>query len=134
MAVQLAVSTRNAKLTALADDLGASPILELRSGAQPANAAAGDSGTLVASMTLPADPFADPAAGSMSFTGTWQDLSANADATVAHFRMKTSGGVCKAQGSCSLSGGGGDMILSAVAVLTGQQVTVISFTLTEGNA
>jgi hypothetical protein len=131
MAIQLADSTRNARLDAIETDLGASAILEIRTGAQPANCAAADSGTLLASMTLPSDWMAAASAGSKAKSGTWQDTAADAAGTAAHFRLKTSGAVCKLQGS--VGQGSGDLQLDNVVLAVGQQVTITAFTLTDPN-
>ena len=132
MAIQLAVSTRNARLDAIETDLGTSPILEIRTGAAPADCAAGDSGTVVATLTLPSDWAAAASSGSKAKAGTWQDTSADASGTAAHFRLKTSGGVCKLQGT--VGQGSGDLSLDNTAVVAGQTVTITTFTLTDGNA
>ena len=132
MAIQLAVSTRNARLDAIETDLGADPILEIRSGAQPADCAAADSGTVLASMPLPSDAFAAAANGSKAKSGTWEDPTGDAAGTAAHFRLKTSGGVCKLQGS--VGQGTGDLQLDNTNIAVGQQVTITAFTLTDGNA
>jgi hypothetical protein len=132
MAIQLAVSTRNARLDAIETDLGTSPILELRTGAAPADCAAADSGTVLATLTLPSDWAAAAASGSKAKSGTWQDTAADATGTAAHFRLKTSGGVCKLQGTCGI--GTGDLQLDNTSIATGQTVTITSFTLTDGNA
>jgi len=132
MAVQLAISTRNARLDAIETDLGTSPVLEIRTGAQPADCATADSGTLLASLTLPSDWMAAAAAGSKAKSGTWQDLAADAAGVAAHFRIKTSGAVCKLQGSCGI--GTGDLQLDNTNIAVGQTVTVTAFTLTDANA
>ena len=132
MAIQLAVSTRNARLDAIETDLGADPILEIRSGAQPADCAAADSGTVLASMPLPSDAFTAAANGSKAKSGTWEDPTGDAAGTAAHFRLKTSGGVCKLQGS--VGQGTGDLQLDNTNIAVGQQVTITGFTLTDANA
>jgi hypothetical protein len=132
MAIQLAVSSRNARLDAIETDLGTSPVLEIRSGAAPADCAAADSGTVLATLTLPSDWAAAAVSGSKAKSGTWQDTSADATGTAAHFRLKTSGGVCKLQGSCGI--GTGDLQLDNTSIATGQTVTITAFTLTDGNA
>lgn len=131
MAIQLAVSTRNARLDAIETDLGASPVLEIRSGAAPADCAAADAGTLLASMTLPADWMAAAAAGSKAKSGTWQDPAGDAAGIAAHFRLKTSGAVCKMQGT--VGQGSGDLSLDNTNIAVGQTVTITGFTLTDGN-
>jgi hypothetical protein len=134
MAIQLAVSTRNARLDAIETDIGASAILRIRSAAAPADCAAADAGTILAELTLPSDWMAAAAAGSKALSGTWQDTAANAAGTAAHFRIYTSGGVCKLQGTVTATGGGGDLTLDNTTIAVGQQVTITGFTLTDANA
>ena len=55
MAIQLSVVVRNARLDAIETAIGASAILKVRTGAVPANCAAADSGTVLATVNLPAD-------------------------------------------------------------------------------
>lgn len=133
MAIQLSVTLRNNKAGQLETTVGTTGVLEVRSGAVPANCAAADSGTLLASITLPADWLTAASNGAVSINGTWQDASADATGTAAHFRIKT-GATCHLQGTCSASGGGGDMILNSTSLVAGGTFSVTSFTLTEGNA
>lgn len=136
MALQYSVAVRNAKLDALESTLiaaGNDAVLEIRTGAQPANCAASDSGTLLASIPLPDDPFAAASSGSKAKSGTWSTTGAAAG-TAAHFRVKDHAGACHAQGSVTATGGGGDMTLDNTSIAVGQPVTVSTFTLTAGNA
>jgi len=132
VALQFAVSTRNARLDAIETDLGTSPNLEIRTGAAPADCATADSGTVLATLPLPSDFMANAAAGAKAKNGTWQDTSADAAGTAGHFRIKTSGGVCKVQGTCGI--GTGDLQLDNTSIAVGQVVTVTAFTITDGNA
>lgn len=134
MTLQLADSTRNARLDAIETDLGTSPTLEIRTGAQPANCAAADTGTVLATLALPSDWMAAASGGSKAKSGTWQDLSADAAGTAAHFRLKTSGGVTKLQGSVTITGGGGDMTVDNTSFEVAQEFNVTGFTLTDANA
>jgi hypothetical protein len=135
MAVQLSVAVRNARLDSIETTVSTAPILEIRTGAQPANCAAADSGTLLASMTLPSDWMGNAAAGAKALSGTWQDASANNAGTAAHFRIKDSSGTtCHMQGSVTASAGGGDIELNNTSIAAGQQVTITAFTITDGNA
>lgn len=135
MAVQLSVAARNARLDQIETTISTSAILEIRSGSAPANCAAADSGTLLASMTLPSDWLAAASSGSKAKSGTWEDASANNAGTAAHFRIKDSGGTTThIQGTVTATGGGGDMTLDNTSIAAGQQVTITSFTLTDGNA
>jgi hypothetical protein len=75
------------------------------------------------------------ASGAKAKAGTWEDTSADASGTVAHFRIYDSGDVaCHIQGTVTLTAGGGDMTLDNNVVESGQQITITGFTLTDGNA
>lgn len=135
MAIQLSTAVRNARLDVIESTIGTSAILRIRSGAAPANCAAADSGTVLAEITCPSDWMAAASAGAKSLSGTWQDTSANATGTAAHFRLYDSGGtVCGLQGTVTATGGGGDMEVDNTSFASGQQFTVTTFTLTDGNA
>lgn len=135
MAVQLSTAVRNARLDAIETTVGVSAKLEIRSGAQPADCATADSGTLLASMTLPSDWMAAAASGSKALLGTWQDASADAAGTAGHFRIKDNAGTtCHMQGSVTATSGGGDIELDNTSIAVGQQVTITGFTLTDANA
>lgn len=133
MPFQFSVAARNAALDAIETTVGASPTLEIRTGAPPATAATADSGTVLATMTLPADWLAAAASGSKTLLGTWQDTSADAAGTAGHFRIKA-GATTHIQGTVTASGGGGDMTLDNNVLATGQQVTITAFTITAGGA
>jgi hypothetical protein len=134
MTVQYSVGVRNARLDVVESTIGLSAILKIRTGAPPVNCAAADSGTVLATVNLPSDWMAAAAAGAKSKSGTWQDLSADAAGTAGHFRIYDSGGVnCHMQGTCTITAGGGDMILDNTNFAVGQVFTVVNFTLTAGN-
>lgn len=135
MTVQLSVAVRNARLDAIETTIGASAVLKIRSGAQPANCAAADTGTVIATASLPADYMGAAGSGTKAKAGTWEDPTADAGGTAGHWRLyATDGTTCHAQGSCSATGGGGDMELDNVAINAGQQVTITGWTFTDGNA
>lgn len=134
MAFQFSTTVRNAWLDQIETTIGTGPLLELRSGAAPADCATADSGTLLATITCPSDFLAAASAGSKVLSGTWQ-VNASATGTVGHFRLKNSAGsVCHVQGSVTATGGGGDMTVSNTSLASGQQVTITTFTLTANGA
>lgn len=133
MAFQFSVATRNAAIDAIETAIGAAPTLEIRSGAVPANAAAADSGTVLATLALPSDWLSAASNGSKTLLGSWTDAAADADGTAGHFRIKTST-TCHIQGTITATGGGGDMTLDNTNIAAGQQITVTAFTLTAGGA
>lgn len=108
MAIQLSVSARNAMLDSLETTVGTTPVLKIRTGAQPATCATADSGTVLVTMTLPSDWAAAASSGSKSKSGTWEDTSADAPGTAQHYRLYASDGTtCHLQGSVTATGGGG---------------------------
>lgn len=135
MALQLSVAVRNAQLDAIETTIGASAIMKIFSGAQPASCAAVDSGTVLATLALPADWLAAAASGSKAKLGTWQDTSADAAGTAGHWRIYDSvGTTCHAQGSVTATGGGGDMTVDNTSFAAGQSFTVNTFQFNRGNA
>ena len=135
MTLQYSVTVRNAKLDAVEAAIGASAILEIRTGAAPADCSQADNGTVLATLNLPADWMDDASGGSKSMNGTWEDASADGTGVAGHFRIKDgSGTTCHAQGTISGTGGSGDMILDNTSFAEGQQFSITSFTITAGNA
>jgi hypothetical protein len=135
MALQLSTAVRNARLDTIESTIGTSAILKIRTGAKPANCAAADAGTVLATLNLPSDWMAAASGGTKALSGTWQDASADAAGTAGHFRIYDSGGtVCGVQGDVTATGGGGDMTLDNAILAVAQQFNVTSFTLTDGNA
>lgn len=135
MTVQLSVAVRNGRLDAIETVIGASAKLKIKTGAQPANCAAADSGTVLATFDLPADYMEPAASGQKAKTGTWEETAADGDGSAAHWRLYASdGSTCHSQGTCTITGGGGDLTLDNTSIATGQVVTVTSWTFTDGNA
>jgi hypothetical protein len=135
MAIQFDTLLRNARLDVIESHVGPSPTLRIRTGAQPSTCATADAGTVLSEVTLPSDWLAAAASGAIAKSGTWSDTSADAPGTAAHFRLYTSGGVCKMQGSItSVAIGTGDMLLDNVVLAAGQAFTVATWQLTDGNA
>lgn len=133
MALQYSVTVRNAKLDAVETAIGASAVLKIRSGTEPANCAAADAGTVLATINLPSDWMDAATGGTKSKAGTWTDASADATGTAGHFRLYASDGTtCHAQGTVGTSGT--DMIVDNTSFASGQSFTVTAFTLTAGNA
>ena len=137
MAVQMNDATRNARLDTIESTNGTSCSLEIRSGAQPATCATAGTGTVLVTINLPADWMGAAAAGAKAKAGTWQDASADATGTAAHFRVYNSQAT-KDNTTCFMQGsvgqGSGDLSLDNTSIVAAQQVTVTGFTLTDGNA
>lgn len=115
--------------------IGASAIMRIRTGAQPSNCAAADSGSILATLNLPSDWMGAAASGAKSKAGTWEDTSADATGTAGHYRIYASDGTtCHEQGSVTATGGGGDLELITTNIIATQPVTITGFTKTMGGA
>ncbi len=132
MSVQFSDDVRNARAAAIEATVGASPTLEFRTEAKPANCAAADVGIAVATVALPADWLSAPAAGVISKVGVWV-ATALAAGAIGHYRIKQ-GATCHEQGTVTISGGGGDITIDNPVTEIGQVITVTGFTKTEPHA
>lgn len=134
MTLQYSTAVRNAKLDAVETTIGVSAVLKIRTGAPPANVATADSGSVLATLSLPSDYLAAASGGTKAKAGTWEDLSADAAGTAGHWRLYASDGTtAHAQGTVTATGGGGDMTVDNVVFAAAQAFTVTAFTLTAGN-
>jgi hypothetical protein len=132
MAFQLSTTVRNAMLDQMETTISTAPTLTIRTGAQPADCAAADSGTVLATIVLPSDWLAAASAGAKAIAGgPWQDASADNTGTAAHFRVKA-GATCHMQGSVGTSAT--DMILDSVSFTAGQAFSITAFTITQSGA
>lgn len=129
MAEQLDTTLRTALAQAYCDAL-AGGSMKLFSGSVPANCAASDPATLLATGSLPATA-ATAASGTVTKAGTWTFTGgAGADTgTVATvYRLYRSGGGCVAQGSVTITGGGGEMTIDNPNIADTQVGAVATFT------
>ncbi len=134
-ALQLGVTTRNAMLDAFETVVGTAPILTIRTGSAPANCGTADSGTVLATLTLPSDWMNAASSGAKTLLGSWADASADAAGTAAHWRIHDSTATtCHAQGTVTATGGGGDMTVDNTVFAAGQAFSVTAFTLTAANS
>ena len=133
MAFQYSTTLRNNKLNTIDTTVGSSAVLKIFSGAEAANCAAADPSGLLATITLPASPWASASSGAIALSGSWS-VAASGTGTAASFRIYDGSANCHIQGNVTATGGGGDMTLDNTSINSGQTVTVTSFTITSGNA
>jgi hypothetical protein len=130
--LKYAVTTKNAKLDAITTAIGNAGILKIYAGSQPANPDAGDGGATVLATLTCGSPFAAGAAsGVLTASAITQDSSADGTGTAAWFRITTSGGTAKVDGTVGTSGT--DLILDSVSITATQVVSVTSLTITSAN-
>lgn len=136
MAFSYSTTLIDALLDQIDGQFPAGAVLELRSGAPPGVTAAA-TGTVVATIVLPATPWAAAAARTKAKNGTWQDPTADNAGTMGHFRLRQTGDAngasataVRIEGTITATGGGGDMTVDNTVVAAGQQITVTAFNLT----
>ena len=137
MAFQTSDTVANAMLDAFETAIGTSAVLkiyDLTAGA-PANCGAAITGTVLATLSLPSDWMAAASSRSKAKSGTWQDASADAAGTADFFRLFASDGTtCHAQGTVTVTGGGGNLTLDNTSIASGQSITITSFSIADNNA
>lgn len=135
MAIQLATSTRNARLDAIETDASTAAKLMIYTGSVPANCAASTTGTLLAEFDLASDWAAAASGGAKVLNDLTLTIAAAGTGTAGYFRLfKSDGTTCIMQGTVTVTGGGGDMTLDNTSITSGQTVNVTGFTITDGNA
>lgn len=103
-----------------------SGILEIRTGASP-GAGSAATGTLLASLTLPADAFNSAASRQKTLSATITDLSADNSGTAGHFRLKNAAGTRIIDGTVGV--GTGELQLSTLTFVAGGTVNITGLTL-----
>lgn len=135
MASQFTTALRNAFMDGLTTEIGASGLLRIYDGTPPANVAAALSGnTLLATCPLSAT-FAPAASGGvLTANAITQDAGADASGTASFFRLLTSGGVAKFQGTVTATGGGGDLTFPSTSFVATVPISITSWVLTAPGA
>ena len=132
MTLSYITALRNARLDAITSQVGASGLFRIYDGTPPASANAGlSSNTLLAELTLNATFAPAASSGVLTLNAITSDSSADATGTASFFRLLTSGGTAKLQGTVGTSGA--DLNLNTVSIVTGAQVACSSFVITAGN-
>ena len=134
MALSYRTTLRNTRLDSNTTDVGTNAYLRIYSGTAPANVGAALSGnTLLAELRGNASAWAAAASsGVLTLNAITSDSSADATGTATFFRwFKSDGTTAVIQGTVNTSGG--DLNLNSTSISSGVQVSVSSWTITEGN-
>lgn len=129
MAEKINTAARNRQADSVGDDFN-SGTLEIYTGSQPASADDAASGTLLVTINLPADAMAASASGVAAKSGTWSGVAV-ADGDAGWFRIINSGATRNYDGAVTGTGGGGEIELDDISIVTGQTVLISAFTITQ---
>lgn len=131
MATRISTLSRNAACDGVVDrcDAGGAGSVEIRSGTQPADAENAATGTLLATLVLPNPAFGAAATG-VATANTIAAVAAAVTGTAGWFRAKSGGGATVMDGSCTATGGGGDMQLNTTSLVAGVNVQITAWTTT----
>jgi len=130
MALAYSTAIRNAMLDAITTAAGNAALLRIYDGTRPATGGAAT--TLLAELTCGTPFAAGASSGVLTLGSITQDSSANASGTATWFRIVKSDGTTQViDGNVGTSGS--DLNLTTTTIVSGQPVSVTSFTITEGN-
>lgn len=118
---------RNAMVNASVDALDSGGNVKIYSGAQPAAGAAA-TGTLLATIALPSPTFGAAAAG-VATANAISDVNASAGGEAGWYRVND-GSVDRWDGRCGATGSGAEMELNTTTLVSGEPVSVVSWTRT----
>lgn len=134
MALRISTSVRNACLNAVTSTLdGGSGVstVELYTGAVPGSFGAAPSGTKLATCTFSFPSFGAASAGVMTAASITSDSSADASGTVGCFCVKDHAGAVCVDGSCTATGGGGQIEFDVTSITSGATVAITSLTISQ---
>jgi hypothetical protein len=132
MTIGINSTIRSTRVNAIrnAIDAGAGAgLTRIYDGTRPATC--GTATTLLAELTHSDPSASDASNGVLTMSAITPDASANATGTATWFRSVDSTGTCVIDGAVGTSGS--DLNMNSVAISVGQQVSITSFVLTDGN-
>jgi hypothetical protein len=132
--LQMNTALRNALVSQIEIITGPNAKIEVRSGPQPANCGAADTGTLLVTFPLGPD-WSTQTGGVLTFSSVPVSTPASGNGLAAHYRMKDSTATtCTMQGTCTATGGGGDLTVDNPNISGGQTVQITGWTITAPGA
>ena len=134
MAYSVRATLRNAMLDAITTDVGTNGYIRIYSGTRPTNVGTALSGnTLLAELRGNATAFAAAASsGVLTLNAITADSAADATGTATFARIFKSDGTT-AVFDCSVGTSGTDIVFNTVSFVSGANVAISSWTITDGN-
>ena len=134
MALRISTSIRNACLNAVTSTIdGGSGVgtVEFYTGAVPGGFGSAPAGTKLATCTFSFPSFGAAAAGTMTAASITSDSNADASGTVGCFCVKDSAAAVVMDGSCTATGGGGQIEFDSTTIASGATVAITSLTISQ---
>lgn len=125
MPLPMSAAVRNAMIDAIENAIGASPTLRIRTGTPPATAAAASTGTVLATINLPADWMAGAANGIKAMLGSWA-ATVTASGTPGQFE------IVGADATVHVRGAAGVQVQMPTSAATAANGNVLTFAATAG--
>jgi hypothetical protein len=130
--LKYSAALKNARLDQITTKVGASGLLRIYDGTQPASPdTAISSQVKLAELTCNATAFAGSASGGVLTASAIASANALASGTASWFRLCKSDGTAVIDGTAGTSGT--DLIIDNTSINSGQNVSVTSLTVTAGN-
>lgn len=117
MSITNSVAVKNAATDAVTGLIGATGVLNIVDA----------SSVLLASFVLPTTVFAASASGTATANAI-TTVAGAAAGTAATYEILDSAGALLWSGTCSIAGGGGDMILLSLSIIIGQDIPITAWT------
>lgn len=131
MTIRLSTASRNAAVDAVLGLLGSAGIIQIRTGTQPASAQDAATGTLLATFTLNNPAFGAGSGGVATLDVTPElETTGVADGTAGWWRASSGASATVMDGSCTVTGGDGDLTLNTVTVSVGLTLQLTGGTVT----
>ncbi len=128
--MRLSKAARTTKANSLLTSKNSGTI-DIYTGSPPATVDAAPAGTLLGTFNIPVT--AGTILNGVFTAAAIADMIAVGAGSAAWYRQRDSGNTTMQDGTVTISGGGGDMIIDNVTIAIGQNVRFISWTETEGN-
>ena len=130
--IQLSIAARNAKLNAMDEFMSGGSLLRIMSGVIPINCKEKDTGLMLAELKLYSG-FMQKAAEAVKENTNEDELIAIESGYANYFRFVNNQNECNMQGTISIEGGAGDMIVDRTSITKNQKIIVLSISMFEGN-
>lgn len=135
MSLQFDTTDRNAWLTSLNTNLGASAVLNIYTGTPPASCAASATGTLLSNgVRGNASGWGSVTAGVLTAAAISSDMNTVGTGVAGYFRWLDASTNVRMQGTVTINGNGGDLTMNSTVITAGDTIAIAGWTITAPGA